>query len=295
MGIEEGQVDSGSDISDAQIEAIESGGQQSHDIPMRAQETPAAQSAQQYTLKVNGKDIQAPIEKVLQWAQLGYDYPQKAKEMNQWKSKFEEVTQKEKTLGEIEKKWSPYKEIDDYASQNPDWWQQVQSSYQQKIAGAQTNPEIQALRQELAELKSFRDEIKSEKQTLKTQEEDKILTSESESIRKAFPNLDWDSPDEGGNSLEMRILKHAMEIGLDGSKQGHFRAAFRDYYHDQLVNRAREEGKELVTKETQKRTKLGILGETSKPTKGLTVAKNLKDKSYNDLMQEALDELQSGG
>jgi hypothetical protein len=83
-------------------------------------------------------------------------------------------------------------------------------------------------------------------------------------------------------------------MGLDGSKEGHFRAAFRDYYNDHLLGKAKEEGKELVSKELQKRTKLGILGESPKPSKGLTVAAGVKNKSYNDLVQEALAELNGG-
>ena len=128
-------------------------------------------------------------------------------------------------------------------------------------------------------------------QSLKQQSEDQTLAKDIESIRKSFSNIDFDTPDENGKSLETKILEHAMGMGLDGSKPGHFRAAFRDYYHDQLVSLEREKGKELVSKEVQKRTKLGILGESPKPTKGLKVAENVRDKSYEDLVREAREEL----
>jgi hypothetical protein len=155
-------------------------------------------------------------------------------------------------------------------------------------------PEIQALKSELAELKQFRDEYTSEKSASRMENEDKVLSQEVDSIRKQFPNIDFDTPDENGKSLEMKVLDHAQSMGLDGSKPGHFRSAFRDFYHDQLISRAKDEGKETVSKTIQKQTKLGLLGETSKPTRGLKVAENVKNKSYEALLQEAIEESRSG-
>lgn len=276
------------------MDSLIEGKQESTDIGQRQEQAP--QTPQEYTLKIKGKEIKAPWEKVQQWAQLGYDYPQKAQELNQWKSKYEEAIQKERQLQELEQKFKPYREVDEFAAQNPQWWQEIQAAYQQKMQNSSgTPPEVarikQELLQELAPVKQFIEQQQLEKQSLKNQEEDKLLSADIESIRKSFPNIDFDSPDEEGKNLETKVLEHAMTMGLDGSKPGHFRAAFRDFYHDHLVGKAREEGKELVSKEVQKRTKLGLLGESSKPTKGLKVAENVKAKTYNDLEREALEEL----
>lgn len=289
MEVNEGvQGTGGGELSDEQMDSLvgETSSQPSRDIQMKGEAQAA--TPQEYSLKVGGKEIKAPLDKIMQWAQMGYEYPQKAKEFNQLKSKFDGMTQKEQELTEREQKFKPYLEIDQYAAQNPDWWNQVQEAYKQKLAGAQSNPEIQQLKQELQEIKEFKNEILNEKKNQKVSEEDKKLATDVESIRKTFPNLDFDSPDENGMSLEMRVLEHADKNGLPN-----FRAAFRDLMHEDLISRAREEGKLLVSKEVQKRTKLGILGESSKPTKGLKVAENVKDKSYEELMREALAEVNS--
>lgn len=278
------------EMTDAEMDSLIEGKSESHDIPMKSEEAPV-QTPQEYTIKVGGQEIKAPWEKIQTWAQLGYNYPQKAQEFNQMKARFDEISKKEQTLQELEQKWKPYKEVDEFASKNPDWWNQVQQSYRERLHGAQTNPEIQSIKQEFQQFKEFMQSQMQEKQTLKQREEDQTLAKDIESIRKSFPNIDFDSPDEEGKSLETKILEHAMGMGLDGSKPGHFRAAFRDFYHDHLVGKAREEGKELVSKEVQKRTKLGILGESPKPTKGLKVAENVKDKTYEELMREALAEI----
>jgi len=284
MEVESQGLDSSSGMSDSDMDSLLSSETPSRDIPM---ESPKAQpTPQEYSFKANGKEVKAPIEKILEWATMGYNAPQKMQEFNQMKARVDEWNKKQQELEEREKKWTPYKEVDEYAAKNPDWWQQVQESYKQKIAGAQTNPEVAELKAELAELKQFRDEIKNEKQSLKAQEEDKALGAEVESIRKSYPNLDFDSPDESGKSLEMKVLEHAMENNISS-----FRVAFRDYYHDHLVGLAQEKGKELVSKEVQKRSKLGILSESKKPTQGLKSAENTRNKTYEQLAREALEEL----
>lgn len=283
MDIDQGQGQS-TDLSDSDIDSLLQGNDTpSRNIPMKSEPEP---QVQEYSFKHGDKEVKAPIDKILHWAQMGYDYPNKAKEWNQTKAQLEAYSKREQELKEIEQKWAPYKQVDEYAAKNPDWWAQVQEQYKQKLAGAESNPEIQALKQELAELKKFRDEYSTEKKTQQVQEEDQKLSQEVESIRKQFSNLDFDTPDESGKSLEMKVLEHAMNNDIKS-----FRVAFRDFYHDHLLSKAREEGKELVSKEVQKRTKLGILGESPKPTKGLRNAENVKDKSYEALMREALEEL----
>jgi len=114
------------------------------------------------------------------------------------------------------------------------------------------------------------------------------------SIRKQFSNIDFDTPDENGLNLEMKVLQHAESLGIDGSKPGAFRIAFRDFYHDHLINKAQEQAKENLQRDIQKRTKLGIVGSSDQPTKGLKVAEGVRHKSYDDLLQEALSEINGG-
>lgn len=274
---------------EAMDQALNQGGP-SRDIPMTAP-APTAQQDFQETLTINGKEIKASREQLKKWAEMGYNYPQKAEALNKQQQEFMTKQQQlEAQWKERESKWAPYKEVDEYAAKNPDWWTQVQQSYQQKMQGAESNADVARIKQELlAELnpvKEFMQNQITKEQNLKVQEEDSKLGQEVESIRKTYSNIDFDTPDEDGKSLEMKILKHAMDNNISS-----FKTAFRDFYHDHLIGKAKEEGKELVSKEIQKRTKLGILGETSKPTKGLKYAENVKDKSYSQLIEEAKSEM----
>lgn len=286
MGLNDSnEVDS--TMSDQEMDSVLSQEAPSRDIPMSNAPEPQTTTWTEDKFTHNGKEIKGSREQILQWATMGYNYPQRANELNQKLQTFEQQQNEWlKQKQEFEQKFSPYQEIDKFASENQDWWSHVQEQYKQKLAGATSSPEVAQLKAELAELKAFRDEYKTEKQSLKVQEEDSKLTQEIESIRKTYSNLDFDTPDAEGLSLEMRILKHAQDNNLPT-----FRAAFRDYYHDHLIGKAKEEGKELVSKEVQKRTKLGILSESSKPSKGLKVAENVSGKSYSDLQREAMEEL----
>lgn len=268
------------------VEQLLNGESPSRDIPME-QPKPDITPAQEYTLKVNGQDIKAPLDKVLQWAQMGYNYPQKANELNLKQQEFQKRQQElEAQWNERETKWAPYKEVDEYAAKNPDWWKQVSQNYQEAIKGATSNPEVNQIKQEFQEFKKFMQDSMAEKQSQKVLAEDQKFSQEVESIRKAYTNIDFDTPDDDGKSLEMKVLQHAVDNGI-----GSFKTAFRDYYHDHLINKAKEDGKVAVAKQVQKQTKLGILGETSRPTKGLKPAENIKNKTYSQLAQEALDEL----
>jgi hypothetical protein len=116
--------------------------------------------------------------------------------------------------------------------------------------------------------------------------EDAALESEVSQLRQQHKDLDWNSADENGHSLEQRVLKHASENGINS-----FRAAFRDYNHDQLLKLTELRAREAAMLERQKVVKSGLLGQSPTPKKGLQTADNVKGKSYNNLVSEALSEL----
>src|SRR4051812_40705324 len=122
-----GQIDESVDV-DSLMESVESQGRGG--IPMTheaqtdapaADSTPApdtaaaaaaAQAAEEFEITWNGRQIKAPKDKVLQWASQGYDYPQKMAELKKQREEFDRA-------------YSPYKTVDDYAKQNPEWWKHV--------------------------------------------------------------------------------------------------------------------------------------------------------------------------
>lgn len=275
--------------ADALLREIEGGG--SANRPMQAQpeqtqqSQPAQQTPEEFEITWNGKQIKAPKEKALQWASQGYDYSQKMAELTRQRAEWE-TKQKE-----FEQSYTPYKTIDEYAKQNPEWWSHVEQSYQQKLANAQaaapgqTSPEIEGLKAKLTEIEKFKTDLEAKEAAQKAEKEQQVLEGEIKSIRDTYKDLDWTSRDESGLDLEQRVLKHAIDNGIQS-----VRAAFRDYQHDHLLKLAAERAKESQTKDLQKRTKLGLLGQSQAPKKGLTPAEGVKTKSYEDLMREAKEE-----
>lgn len=294
----------GSEVDvDALMSEIEGGS--SHEIPMEQpraadptpapeQSQPAAPHAPEIAFNWNGKQIKAPITdpRVTQWASQGYDYAQRTAELKAQQEQFKTEQQKYQELV------GRYREVDEYIQKDPQWWDHVQSAYQQRTAGAQqpvdpSNPVVQkmtALETQLSELSKFKDEVTQERLSKQREQEDQQLTQEIQSLRESHKELDWDVPDETGKTLEFRVLEHASKTGINN-----FRAAFRDYNHDRLLKIAEERAKEKVTKDIQKNTKLGLLGTSSAPKRALSDAVDIKNKSYEQLLAEALEESQGRG
>lgn len=267
-----------------------------HDIPMKGEAAPEADAPgtpantiEEWELKVNGQAIKAPRDKVIQWAQMGYDAPKRIGELNQ---KLQGYQTKESEWKTLEEKYQPYREIDDYMSKNPDFWKHVTESWQTKAKGADAaqpaHPELAAIKNEFGEIKNFLNELKTEKQAQAVVKEDESLDQEVRSIREQYTNIDFDQKDAEGKSLEYRILEHATKSGI-----GSFKTAFADFYLPNLLKQAEERGKETQVKDVQRRNKLGLLGVSSTP-KTAPPQKSIREKTYNDIEREILDELKSG-
>ncbi len=279
-----------SDVNDIDVDQIlsEVNGQ-SADIPMTSEPQGSPQAAQEpeYEYTARGQTIKEPLSAILKRASQGYDYSQVMNDLNRQKQ-------------ELDMKFKNYAEVDQFAQQNPDWWNYVVQQYssrggqapasqeqtQEQQGERELPPELNAIKSELDELKQFKNELLQEKNRQMQEAEDAKLVQEIDEIRKQYPNLDLNRVDESGKTLEVKILEHGVQNNIKS-----FKTAFRDFYHDELVKRAREEGIELAKKDVARKTKLGLLGESLTPTKQLTEATNLKNRSYDDLTKEALAEL----
>jgi len=276
---------------DALLNQIESPG--SSEIPMTAAgaEPSVAQAPpqppQEYEFTANGKPIKAPLDKILQWASQGYDYPQKMAELNRRQQEFEA---QQRALKEIEGRYKP---IDDYVRENPQWWEHVESSWKQREQAFDPNnpiaQEIQALRSRLGEQDQIIQEWKQEREQRRIQTEDAQYQEQMESIRKEFPNLDLTTPGADGKSLEYKVLEYAQKEGIRN-----FKTAFRDFYHDEILKLHAERAKEESAKDLQKKTKLGLLGKSPTPQQSLAPVQNLKSKSYESILDEVKAELGLG-
>jgi hypothetical protein len=245
---------------------------QSSEIPM------TAESEAEYEYQALGKSIKEPISMILKRASQGYDYSQKMQDYN---SKMNEFSAKYKT----------YDEIDRYAQENPEWWNHVTTSFSQRSIPNQSQEFNQAHDSTLNDprldkFESFMNEFMMEKKNKEREEADRRLNEEIDNVKKQYSTIDFNQYDDQGKSLEKKVLEYAVENGIKS-----FKTAFRDFYHDELVKRASIDGKSAAAKEVQRNTKMGLLGRTEAPTKGISMANNVRTKSYSDLTQEALNEL----
>lgn len=240
-----------------------------------------------WELDVNGQKVTPDsAEKAKTWLQLGHNYSQRAAELNKREAEWQ---QKLRQAEEHAKRFSLYQEVDDHARQNPQWWEHVQNSFQQR-GQPQVDPSLAPILNPLLErlqgMEGFVQTLQQQKQVEEQQRQDQALEAEIGEIRKQYPNIDLNAVDETGRSLEFRILKHATENGIQS-----FRAAYRDYLHDKLVEESKAQALAQHSQSQREAAKAGVLGKTQAPTKGLRAVESVRGKSYDALAGEALREL----
>lgn len=246
-------------------------------VPQTAAPSATPAKPQEFEYEFSGRKIKEPIDMILKRASMGYDYAQKMemfkREQSQYKTQLEEKY----------KPYDKYKTIDEYVKKDPQWWQHVEQSYQDRLASA--DPTVQRVKSILdEELKPVRDMLSQKEQAeqqAKISDEDNRLSQDIKSIREKYSNLDFDTRDVDGKSLELKILEHGAKNNYPS-----FTAAFRDFYHDQLEKMWESRGRESIGKEAQKRQKLGLSGTPQTPKQKPSDGYDVKGKSMNDLLQE---------
>lgn len=248
----------------------------------------AAPTIQEYEFQHNGQAIKAPIEKVLRWASMGYGAPQKFGELS---NKIKDYEGRLKGYEDYDK---TYKPIDEWAKSNPDKWRALFDGWQQAQYGnvpqqgqptAQIPPELIQKVQQLDQRFAEQDKRDFEQRNIQN---DQRLDQEVVSIRKSFPNIDFDAPNQQGNSLEYQILEHATKNGIPS-----FRAAFRDYCFDQLNSMSESKGREKTA--LSPKTRAGLLGKDPAPAGRGQSIPDLKNKNYDQIHELILAEMGLGG
>lgn len=279
MDLQEENNDTDIDV-DSLLESIETTGS----VPPASEpaKTPEAPAVQEFEYDWRGQKVKEPIETILKRASMGRDYNHLVEEHKTQKSQWE----KERSTWETEAK--PYKEIDQFIKSGDEgakWWQHVQESYQQR-GQSQVDPALQPYLEKIQQIEQKLSVFDQREQEEVIKKEDGEFNAEVQGIREKYSDLPWEVPGSDGKSLMFKVLEHGTQNGIKS-----FKTAFLDFYHDELAKRWESRGREAVTKETQKRTKLGLLGETQAPKKGISSAQNIKNRSYDDLTREALEEL----
>ena len=244
---------------------------------------------QLFEYQVNGKTVKEDLNTILKRAGMGYNY---AQHMSEFKQKQTELEARMQQAQELESQWKPYHQ---YAQENPEWASHWKSAYenrfnsfdgqqtQQPFSGQQTtepNNELMTLKNEFLELKKAYD---NDRQTRMVQEQDLELNNQINEVKKQYPDIDFTYTDPStGKSLEYQVLEHGSTHGINS-----FKAAFRDFYHDQLVSLAASKAKEAAAKELQQRQQKGFMSTSDTPqlvTKGSKGS--LKNMSYEQLIAE---------
>lgn len=252
-----------------------------------AESQPAPSPTFKYT--ASGREIEEPIDTILKRASMGYNYAQHMEQFKRQQSEFE--TQRQQ-VDEQAKRWREY---DDFARQNPDWANHVRQAWEnrnafnsnqqqeQSVNNLQLPPEIA---QELNELKQFKQEWRTQQETLKREREDMMLNEQIDAVRKEYPDIDLSMSDPStGKSLEWQILEHAQGNGISN-----FKSAFRDFYHDKLLSRAVTRAKEESARSLQERQQKGFIATSDSPQMRHE-ARDHRSMSYFDLVAEGAKEL----
>ena len=246
----------------------------------------------------NGKKV-APEsrDKLMTWANQGYNYSQRMAEINRRQKEIEQASERYKG-------YDRYAEIDQFAKQHPEWmdhvnqlwaqrssWKPGGAAEQQQAPGA-GGPDpafleaLKPLQSEIEQLRQWREAQLAEQAKVDEQRHDEALSQEIESIRGQNPNIDFDAVDQSGMTLEGRILQHAAEIGTSS-----FRAAFRDYLHDQLLESAKAAKLAAEAKAPAAAKAAGLLGVTPTPRKGPAAPVSVKGRSWDEVQNAVLAEL----
>lgn len=267
--------------SDAILNAVENGEDPSA-IGQDQQSAPQEQQSFRKEFIVNGKPVEVTDQaKYDQWAQQGYHYSQQMEDLNNQRAKFEQQQ------AEMQARLDQYKSIDAYARENPDWWNHVEENWNNREIHKMT-PELQAaikpFMSEFNQVKEFINNYQKQQEEIKAQQEDAQLQKEVEDLGKQFPEVNFGAKDQSGQSLEMRILQHANAHGIPS-----FRAAFLDYYHQDLLKVYEGRGRKAVETDLANRKKSGILGQSKAPVKAASQSQRLADprrKSWSDVLAE---------
>ncbi len=251
--------------------------------------TPQEPQYKEYEFNARGQavKIRENDPRFQQWLSQGHDYAQNVAQIRAEKDAWEKQRGEwEQNKQSWEKDWGSYREIDEFAKSNPQWWQTVEQSYQQgqQQHQSQLDPVKQYLDQRLGNveqdiplMKQFLQEMQTQKMEAAQKQEDAKLDDAMKSIQQKYADIDFAAKDDSGLSLEHRVLNHAVENGFPT-----FRAAFLDYYHDSLVQQAEARGKETLMQQMQKRQKLGLLDDPAPGRNPVAPPQQRKPSSWGD-------------
>ncbi len=252
--------------------------------------TPAAESKadaeQMFEYQALGQTRKEPLSLILKRASQGYDYATKQDELKQQNASAESRLAEANTLHE------KYAQIDEYARENPEWYDHWSQAYENRQTdpnqqGQQPQVDFSPVMEKITALendfKGVQEHVTQQKQST----EDSKYWDEMKAINKEFPDVDFSQSDESGKTLEYKILQHAQELGI-----GSFRVAFRDFYHDNLKTRMNEQAKQDIIAKDKENRKKGIVSTSNTPMLN-TDMPDLRNMSESEILDAAIADFES--
>lgn len=232
---------------------------------------------QEWALNYKGQQVMPKDrDHLVNLAQKGWSYEQAMEQINREKQEFA------KQQGEI----SRYIELDKAIKADPQFANSLYEFIRQYNEGGQQqqqqnqqqeNPEYVQLRQELEDLKSWKQQNLLER----AQEQ---IDSELANLAQRYPNYDWQS-DTGSGTLAYRLLKHAHDNNFVD-----LHTAFKDLMFDEVSKQTKFDTLKQQKEVQQRQAKQGVV-QTGSPANVAPKkpAAYSSGDSYNDLYKKALN------
>lgn len=241
-------------------------------------------------LKYKGKEISIDDEKYQMLAQKGYSYEQAMHQLKVDRKLWER--EREKQRQQFDSEYSELKQINDFAKSNPAFeqliqreWAKIQQGQGPTVENQAANlpPAVQNQLSQILERLNAQDE---EQQNRAMAEKEAKLETAIEQYKEKYKDYDWSNKDDFGQTLEDRITDFALDNGIKD-----FTIAANAFLMDEHLKRTELQAKEKVAREIQEQNKLGLGKITDKSQLQVKKPDDIKNKSYNALVQEALAEL----
>lgn len=246
--------------------------------------------------KANEKDIEEPIEVVLKRASQGYNYAQRMAELKSNEQNWQKQLEEHKSLAD------KYKDIDEYARQNPGWFDYWNQAYQTKDSfragnqpdqsGIDENQLTALLEQKLQPYKTMLEQQQQKIIQEKNAQEDAELDRQIDATRKQFPDIDFEATDpETGKNLMTKVYEL-----MANNRINDFNLAYKVLDHDKIVARQIEKAKADLVKSEQAKRKAGYVdGNPAEKAANKPDLSKLRGSALDDDMMGFLQTLKKKG
>lgn len=212
--------------------------------------------------QASGKEVEESISDILKRASQGYHYSQRMSELKAQEQEWQ------RQIAESEAMADKYREIDQYARDNPEWFDYWNSAYQnrslpvgspEQVGGFDPAQITSLIDQKLA---PFQETIQQQRERMETErrsQEDAQLDAQIQATYKEFGDVDFSATDPNtGQSLEHRVYQFMVDNGVND-----FNQAYKMMDYDNILARRVEAAKADLVKQEQMKRKQGIVAETS--------------------------------